>query len=71
MTEAKPFPDRLTLAGMARIRAEYEAAAAARRALLARDAPWWMRALAWLPNPQRPLQDWVATEKAKRMSSRI
>jgi hypothetical protein len=65
MTEAKPFPDRLTLAGKVRIRAEYEAAAAARRALLARDAPWWMRALAWLPNPRKPLDDWIAATKRR------
>jgi hypothetical protein len=60
-----PFPDRLTTADRDRYRAEYEQAAAARRALLALQAPLWRRALAWLPNPKKPLEDWLAETKAR------
>jgi hypothetical protein len=61
----EPWPDRTTAADRDRIRAEYAEAAAARRAMLARQAPWWMRALARLPNPKQPLEDWIAAAKAK------
>jgi hypothetical protein len=57
--------DPLSTENLARIRQEYEAAAAERRALLVRNAPWWMRALALLPNPRKPLEDWVSATKAK------
>jgi hypothetical protein len=60
-TAPPPSPDRLTAADRDRYRAE----AAARRALLALQAPLWRRALAWLPNPQRPLADWIEAEKAR------
>jgi hypothetical protein len=63
-----PSPDRLTATDRDRFRAEYEAAARARRALLALNAPWWRRALALLPNPQKPLEDWIAAAK-RRMSN--
>jgi hypothetical protein len=62
---AMPSPDILTAADRDRYRAEYEAAAAARRAMLVLNAPLWMRALALLPNPKQPLDDWVATAKAR------
>jgi len=62
---APPFPDRLTAADRDRFRAEYEAGAAARRALLVRSAPWWMRALAKLPNPKRPLDDWIGAARTR------
>jgi hypothetical protein len=64
-----PSADRLTMANRDRYRAEYEAAAAARRALLASGAPWWRRALAWLPDTQRPLRDWLEVEK-RRLNNR-
>lgn len=60
-----PLPDRLTSADRDRFRAEYEAAAAARRTLLAISAPWWRRALARLPNPKQPLEDWIAAAKRR------
>ena len=62
--EPAPTPDRLTVADRDRYRAE-EAAAAARRALLVLNAPLWMRALAKLPNPKQPLEDWIAETKAR------
>jgi hypothetical protein len=68
--EPAPSPDRLTAAGRDRYRAEYEQAAAARRALLALQAPLWRRALAWLPNPKKPLEDWITAAKA-RMRNRL
>jgi hypothetical protein len=55
----------LTAADRDRYRREFEAVAAARRAVLSRDAPWWRRALALLPNPKQPLEDWVTANKAK------
>lgn len=61
-----PFHDRLTAADRDRYRAELEAVAKARRAVLALNAPWWMRALALLPNPKQPLETWIAAEKARR-----
>jgi hypothetical protein len=63
--EAAPFTDRLSAADKTRYRDEYEQAAAARNATLAMSAPWWRRALALLPNPQRPLQDWIEKSKAR------
>jgi hypothetical protein len=60
-----PLPDHLTSADRDRVRAEYEAASAARRALLALQAPWWRRVLAWLPNPKQPLEDWIAAAKRR------
>lgn len=63
-----PSPDRITAADRDRFRAEYEAAAQARRALLALQAPWWRRALAMLPNPKAPLENWIAEAK-RRMSN--
>jgi hypothetical protein len=57
---AEPWPDRLTVADRERI-----AAAAARRAMLELAAPWWMRALARLPNPKAPLENWIAASKAR------
>jgi hypothetical protein len=59
-----PSPDRLSAADRDRFRAEYEAAAA-RRALLALNAPLWRRALALLPNPKQPLESWIAATKAR------
>lgn len=67
-TAPQPSPDRLTAADRDRYRAEYEAAAA--NALLALNAPWWRRVLALLPNPQRPLADWIAANKI-RMRDRL
>lgn len=64
-----PSPDRVTKADSERYRAEYEAAAAARRALLALNAPWWRRALALLPNPKAPLENWIAATK-RRLNNR-
>jgi hypothetical protein len=64
--QPEPAPDRLTAADRDRYRAEYEQAAAARRALLELAAPWWRRALASLPDLQKPLRDWVAAEKTRR-----
>jgi hypothetical protein len=63
--QPEPAPDRLTAADRDRYRAEYEAAAAARRVLLALNAPWWRRALALLPNPKQPLETWIAAAKAR------
>jgi hypothetical protein len=65
-----PSPDRLTAASRDRYRAELEGVAAMRRAMLAQSAPFWMRMLAWLPNPQKPLENWVTAEKA-RMRNRL
>jgi hypothetical protein len=65
-----PSPDRLSAADRDRYRAEYQQAAAARRALLALNAPLWRRALALLPNPKQPLEDWIAAAKA-RMRNRL
>jgi hypothetical protein len=62
---APPFPDRLTAADRERLVAEYEAGAAVRRAMLVRRAPWWMRALAKLPDPHKPLEDWIASAKTR------
>jgi hypothetical protein len=56
-----PSPDRLTAADRDRFRAEFEAAAAARRAMLVLNAPLWRRALALL----KPLEDWITTTKAR------
>jgi hypothetical protein len=58
-----PAPDRLTAADREHFRAEFEVAAKARRAMLALDVPWWRRALALLPNPKQPLEDWIAASK--------
>jgi len=58
---APPFPDRLTEADYERFRA----APALRRAELAKSAPWWRRALAKLPAPQKPLEDWIAAAKTR------
>jgi hypothetical protein len=63
--KAAPFTDRLSTADKDRYRDEYEQAAAARNATLAMSAPWWRRALALLPNPQRPLQSWIEKSKAR------
>jgi hypothetical protein len=60
-----PSPDRLTASDRDRFRAEYQAAAAARQALLALQAPLWRRVLAWLPNPKQPLETWIAAAKAR------
>jgi hypothetical protein len=60
-----PSPDRITESARNRWRLEYEAAAAARRALLAASAPLWMRMLAWLPNPKLPLDRWIAAQKKR------
>jgi hypothetical protein len=62
---AEPWPDRLTKAQRDWYDAELEAAAAARCALMTLNAPWWMRALAKLPNPKQPLENWLATSKAR------
>jgi hypothetical protein len=61
----EPWPDRLTSADRMRHRVEYEARAAHRRALLVLDAPLWMRMLARLPNPRKPLEDWIAASRAR------
>ena len=61
-----PLPDRLTASDRDRFRAEYKEAARARNALIELAAPWWRRALASLPDLQKPLRDWVAAEKARR-----
>ncbi len=63
MTE--PFPDRLTNVDLDRFRAELKAASAVRHALLALNAPWWWRVLAILPNPKKPLEDWIATNRKR------
>lgn len=65
-----PSPDRLTAADRNRFKAEHQRAAAAHLALLALNAPWWMRALAKLPNPKRPLEDWITATK-RRLSNRL
>jgi hypothetical protein len=63
--EGLPFTDRLTVADQDRYRDEYQQAAAARRAMLALQAPLWRRALAWLPNPKAPLEIWIAAAKKR------
>jgi hypothetical protein len=64
-----PSPDRLTAADRDRLR-DACAAAAARHAMLVASAPWWRRALAALPDTQRPLRVWVAEAKM-RMRNRL
>lgn len=61
----EPWPDRITLADRIRFAIKHDAAASDRHALLVRNAPLWMRLLARLPNPKRPLENWIATSKAR------